>query len=101
VFVDAALIKSDAMERMLRYLIESAKPAHAQYTLETIDPRFRVGMQATVGLDTQVGAYPKMVLSRCATLGYDTLLGCDSGGSILPGMQIGERALLGATAVVG
>jgi phage tail-like protein len=101
VFVDAALIKSDAMERMLRYLIESAKPAHAQYTLETIDPRFRVGMQATVGLDTQVGAYPTMVLSHCSTLGYDTLLGCDSGGRIPPGMQIGERALLGATAVVG
>jgi hypothetical protein len=101
VFVDRVLIKSDAFERMLRYLIDSNKPAHTQYTLEKIEPRFRVGMQATVGLDTQVGAYPKMVLSHCSTLGYDTLLGCDAIGNVPSGMQIGERALVGASAVVG
>lgn len=101
VFVDRALIKSDVFERMLRYLIESAKPAHTQYTLEKIEPRFRVGIQATVGLDTQIGVYPKMVLSQCSTLGYDTLLGCDSEERVPLGMQIGERALVGASAVVG
>ena len=101
VFVDRALVKSDAFERILRYLIESAKPAHAQYTIEKVEPRFRVGMQATIGLDTQIGAYPKLVLGQCSTLGYDTLLGSELEKRVPATIQVGERALVGSTSVVG
>lgn len=78
VFVPAARLRNEATERMLRHLIDTEKPAHTQFDLVKVEPRFRVGTQSTVGLDTQVGAYPLLVLNRCATLGYDTLLGCEA-----------------------
>jgi hypothetical protein len=82
-------------------LIETEKPAHTQYTLEKVEPRFRLGMQSTLGLDTQIGVYPRLVLSHCSTLGYDTLLGCDPLKHGPPIMQLGEQARVGVTAVVG
>ncbi|HEU5409023.1 MAG TPA: hypothetical protein VFU48_14735, partial [Nitrospira sp.] len=77
------------------------KPAHAQYALVRVEPRFRVGMQSTLGLDTQVGAYPYLVLNHCATLGYDTLLSCDALEKGSAAMQVGTRARVGVSAVVG
>jgi len=101
VFVDAALIRSEEIERMLRFLVESEKPAHSQYTLEKVEPRFRVGIQSTLGLDTQVGAYPRLVLSQCSTLGYDALLGCDPQKKGPPIIQLGEQVRVGVNSVVG
>ena len=94
----------DAGERMMRRLIEQAKPAHTQYDLVRVEPRLRVGMQSTLGLDTQVGIYPRAVLGRCATLGYDTLLGCgDSAtrGGGRPALRVGAGAPLGSGAGLG
>jgi phage tail-like protein len=77
VYVPAASVRSDLVERMLRHLVERERPAHAQFDIVKVEPRLRVGVQSTVGVDTHVGAYPSAVLDKCATLGYDTLLGCD------------------------
>lgn len=74
VFIPATYTISELAERKLRYLIDQEKPAHTEYTLCKVEPRFRVGVQSTVGLDTQVGVYPRLVLNYCSTLGYDTLL---------------------------
>jgi phage tail-like protein len=101
VFVAAAQIRSPAVERMVRLLIDNEKPAHSQYTLETVEPRFRVGMQSTLGLDTQIGGYPRLVLNQCSTLGYDTLLGCDPQKDGPPIMQLDGQARVGINAVVG
>jgi phage tail-like protein len=101
IFVEAASIRSAAIERMLRFLVDSEKPAHSQYTLEKTEPRFRVGMQSTLGLDTQVGAYPRLVLSQCSTLGYDALLGCDPQQKGPPIIHLGELTRVGVNAVVG
>jgi phage tail-like protein len=74
VFVPADQCHSELVERRLRDLLDREKPAHTEYTLCKVEPRFRVGVQSTVGLDTQVGTYPQMVLNHSAILGYDTLL---------------------------
>lgn len=101
VFVQAGLIHSALIERMMRYLIEREKPAHTQFDLVKVEPRFRIGMQSTIGLDTQVGAYPNLVLNHCATLGYDTLLGCAPEEKGPATLKVGERSRVGVTAVVG
>jgi phage tail-like protein len=90
VFIPASRLQSESIERLARHLIETEKPAHTQFELVKIEPRFRVGMQATVGLDTQVGAYPMMVLNHCATLNYDALLSCES--TRIPGWPPKTRA---------
>jgi phage tail-like protein len=57
-------------------VVEREKPAHTEATLCPVWPRFRVGIQATVGVDTVVGGISYLVLNHLATLGYDTILAC-------------------------
>src|SRR5262249_24575456 len=58
----------------VRAAVEREKPAHTRANLVPVLPRFRVGVQATVGVDTSVGGYTQLVLGSLSTLGYDTIL---------------------------
>jgi hypothetical protein len=91
VYVPALWVRTADDETMLHRALEAEKPAHTAYELELVEPRFRVGVQSTVGMDTILGEYPRAVLT-CACredelpqagrgmrhrLGYDTVLaGC-------------------------
>lgn len=93
VYVPAALIRTPNDEALLRRAIESQKPAHTTYELVLVEPRFRIGVQSTLDLDTIIGA-PLSNASplSCATdavppsraphgrLGYDTTLVSGSAG---------------------
>jgi phage tail-like protein len=57
-------------------VVEREKPAHTSVELCPVLPRFRIGVQAMIGFDTMVGDTSHLVLSRVATLGYDTILAC-------------------------
>ena len=97
VYVPAMWVRSAADEDMLHRALEAEKPAHASYQLELVEPRFRVGVQSTVGMDTIIGGYPQAELT-CARredelprsgrgtrhrLGYDTVL-AGRQGSVTP-----------------
>lgn len=58
VYVPAAWVRSADNERMLRRAIDSEKPAHTDYTLHLVEARFRVGVQARLGVDAVIGALP-------------------------------------------
>lgn len=87
VYVPAILIRTPQDEALVRRAIEQQKPAHATYELVLVEPRFRIGVQSTIELDTVIGA-PLSNASpiSCATdaappsraprgrLGYDTTL---------------------------
>ncbi len=110
VFVPAAWVRTEKDERMLHRALDAEKPAHTQYDLCLVEPRFRVGLQSTVGLDTVIGAYPVAWLAcRHETdtppsrppshrLGYDTILaGQPDGGPKLrlgPGTRVGLDTIL-------
>ncbi len=64
VFVPAAWVASAEDESLLRRAVESEKPAHTLYDLCLVEPRARVGIQATVGIDTVIGAVPRARLPR-------------------------------------
>jgi phage tail-like protein len=87
------------IERQIRAVIEDQKPGHTQYTLEKVESRFRVGVQSTVGMDTLVGAYPRLVLNYCSTLGYDTVLN-SAPESQTAAMEVGRRRV-GVNTTVG
>ena len=55
VVIPAALVPDATAEAVLRHVIEAEKPAHTTYELELIGPRFRLGVQSTVGIDTILG----------------------------------------------
>jgi phage tail-like protein len=58
VFVPSAWIDTAEDERMVRRAIADSKPAHTAYDLTLVEPRFRIGLQSTIGLDTIIGDYP-------------------------------------------
>ncbi|CUI07389.1 phage tail protein [Massilia antarctica] len=91
VYVPAQLVRTPADEAMLRRAIETQKPAHASYQLVLVEPRLRIGVQSTIGLDTVIGgpaAGPLPCPARLDApsrapyqrLGFDTILGPVSEG---------------------
>jgi len=77
VYVPAAWVNSEDDERMIRRALDAEKPAHTQYELCLIAPRFRVGAQSTIGIDTVIGATPELRLGT-ARLGFDAVLSTDA-----------------------
>lgn len=109
VFVPSSWLGSKDDERCLRRAIEAEKPAHSAYDLCLVEPRLRVGVQSTVGIDTIIGAIPSARLHDDSEelppsrpprhrLGYDTVLaGNPSQGGGVPlnfGVRIGSNTLL-------
>jgi phage tail-like protein len=94
VYVPSAWVRGPDEEALLRRAIEAQRPAHTSYELVLVEPRFRVGVQSTVELDTVVGD-PVMPPLACpgddwsrGTLGFDTVLGCGSDRTALGGSDL-------------
>ena len=86
---------ADTLAR-IRSLLDAEKPAHTLYQLCIIEPRFRVGFQARVGIDTVV-AGP----SRSLALGSDQMLGEESVLAGAPVSRLGAENRLGVTTRLG
>jgi phage tail-like protein len=67
---------SGDIEQQISQVVEREKPAHTQASICPLLPRFRVGVQSTIGTDSVVGGISYLVLNQLATLGYDSILGC-------------------------
>ncbi len=74
VFVPARVRDRPADERALRQLLAAEVPAHVQTDLQLVEPRFRVGIQAMVGLDSVIARTPRGVALGAAPLGQGTVL---------------------------
>lgn len=110
VFTPAAWVRTAEDERMLCRALDAEKPAHTQYDLCLVEPRMRVGVQSTVGLDTIVGGYPTARLACTEDpnappsqaprhrLGYDMILGGAAPGQrgteIRPGVRVGVETVV-------
>jgi len=80
----------------VRAIINQEKPAHTSYHLCIIDPRFRVGYQSRVGIDTVVAGPP-----RSLALGSDQGLGFDSSLAGAPPSLLGTESHLGVSTRLG
>lgn len=107
VVVPSAWVRTRAEEELLLRAIDAEKPVHAQYQLCLVEPRLRVGIQSTVGVDTILGPEPYAVLASAELsdvpvnrpprqrLGYDTVLACKreprSGLALNPTARVGTH----------
>jgi phage tail-like protein len=75
-------------------VVEREKPAHTTATLCPVYSRMRVGIQATVGVDSRIGEITYLTLNRLGTLGYDSILsGSAAEGSLRSlGQTVRQRA---------
>jgi phage tail-like protein len=69
VFLPAACVGDEVTGRAVEQMIELTKPAHTQHQLELVRPSFRIGVQATVGLDTAIGRYPDAAVTGRTRVG--------------------------------
>jgi phage tail-like protein len=120
VFVPAVWVRTAEDERMVRRAVDAEKPAHTAYDLCLVAPRFRIGVQSRIGLDTIIAATPQARLAhrpdgacaptskRCDAddepapslppsrrLGFDTVLHCRPGSA--PRFGTGPRVGVDAT----
>jgi phage tail-like protein len=100
VYLPVRAAVSDMEKQTLLRIIEMAKPAHTKGDLRFAEPRFRVGVQAFVGMDTILGDYPDRVVMGEGTLGYDTVLGPSEDESGPPTMRVGVRARIGSSTLM-
>ena len=98
VFIPAPCARSDAGRTAIERLITLGKPAHTAHQLELVEPRFRIGIQATIGLDSVVGLYPQGFKLDQRRLGRDTVLGETPGEP--PTFQVGAQSRIGTTTIL-
>lgn len=84
----------------LRRLLELAKPAHTEGEVALVAPRFAVGKQARVGVDTAVARWPEGVRAGAGSLGRDTVLGPSAAEAAPPTLTVGVRSRIGASTLL-
>jgi len=90
---------SDA-EQKIGQVVEREKPVHTQAAICPLLPRFRVGVQSTVGIDSVVGGITRLVLNRLSTLGYDSILGCSPAEQKLRELGLAPRPVVGRSSLL-
>jgi phage tail-like protein len=100
VFVPANVRQCPAVDRALNLLLARETPAHAEVNVEYVAPRFRVGQQAMVGLDSVVARTPSGVSLVPGTLPSDGPAVPLGQGSVLSGApNAGKSPRVGQTRV--
>jgi phage tail-like protein len=98
VFFDAAPLNVAETRKNVVEVVEREKPAHTQTYYRPVYARMRIGVQATLGVDTRVGEIGAAVLGRISTLGYDSILACRSQRDAIPTGARATRPRLGIDA---
>jgi len=97
VFVPAAYGRSDKQKKALENLINAVKPAHTQVQIEYVEPRFRIGFQSMIGLDTVIGRYPEGVTLDTTPLGQASVLSEPPDKQGKPTMRVGQQSRIGGS----
>jgi phage tail-like protein len=92
--------ESGLQRQTLERILEMAKPAHTLGSIQLIEPRFRVGIQSFVGVDTIIGRYPSGVTEGKGNLGFDTVLGPSGDEGQRPSMRVGKASRIGSSTLI-
>ena len=90
--------ESDRMS--LEQIIDMAKPAHTHAQLRWDEPRFRIGLQSFVGVDTVLAEYSVGMIEAQGKLGYDTVLGSPGKSTKRPSSQVGRSSRIGCNTLL-
>jgi phage tail-like protein len=97
VFVPACYGASEPKRRSLESLLRNGRPGWVQSYIEYVEPRFRIGFQSAIGLDSVIARYPQKVTLNETALGRGSVLTAperDQGG---PSLEIGNQSRIGST----
>ncbi|MBN2440648.1 MAG: hypothetical protein JXJ04_04865 [Spirochaetales bacterium] len=74
IMIPAKYLRHQVERRRFERIIELWKPGHTMFTICAVEPGFRVGKKATIGVDSIVGGYSEVVLGENSTLGKEVVL---------------------------
>ena len=91
IFVPAACARRPALAQAFQQLVDSERPAHVQANVVFVEPRFRVGVQAMLGLDAVIGVRTAPTVLDTMELGRGTVLAAagDNGARPRPPGHVG------------
>ncbi|WP_413935785.1 phage tail protein [Nitrospira sp. BLG_1] len=95
VFVPAACVRDPSLARALKRLVDLERPAHVETQVIAVEPRFRVGVQAMLGLDAVIGWCTAPVELDGGVLGRATVL--TGGVDPSPRFRVGDARVGGKT----
>ena len=99
VFVPARFGCDAQGRRALDSLVASESPAHTLASVNYVEPRFRVGVQSTIGLDTVIARVPVGVtLGQTPLDGSRTLTGPPEKPST-PSLEVGKEGRIGSMTI--
>lgn len=96
VFVPAHRVRQPALLDELCRILDREKPAHTEYRVRVVEPDFRVGFQATIGVDTVVSGPPPALRLEETRLGWTTHL-ADAPGDA---GRVGQRSRIGQSTIL-
>jgi phage tail-like protein len=73
-FVPSSLCNTEVKERSIKRIVDLWKPAHTKYFFCKVEPKFRVGLQSMIGVNTILGKYPLAILGTISSLGKNSIL---------------------------
>jgi phage tail-like protein len=94
VFLPASAGLREQQRKVVQRLLQFATPAHTAGTVEYVEPRFRIGVQSSLGLDSVVARVPAGLVLGETPLGRATVLTGEASDA-------GAPRALGATTVLG
>jgi hypothetical protein len=93
VFVPAKYGEDAGQKHALQSLLRAESPAHTQYNVKFVAPRFRIGFQSMIGLDSVVGRYPAGVRLSELRLGRASVLDSPPWAQGGPSMVTGDTRI--------
>jgi hypothetical protein len=97
VFVPACYRASEANRKSLENLLRNSRPATTLAQVEYVEPRFRIGFQSMIGLDSVIARFPSGVTLDKTTLGRASMLTNPPHKQGGPSLEIGNQSRIGAT----
>ncbi|MDB5812212.1 MAG: hypothetical protein JWN94_4334 [Betaproteobacteria bacterium] len=100
VFLPARCRDSEQMRRSFDILLRNEAPAHTQFSLQFVEPRFRIGVQSMLGFDSVIAALPQGFALGVTPLGPASVLTSPPHLAGGPGIAVGKEGRMGTTAVL-
>lgn len=90
VFLPAGWRDAAGRRRAVERLLANEVPAQVEVDVRWVAPRFRVGIQAMVGLDSVIARTPQGVTLDASSLGQGTVLTAAPGAASGPTLRVGD-----------
>jgi phage tail-like protein len=97
VFVPSRYGATELKRRSLEQLLKNGRPAATQSYVEYVEPRFRIGFQSVIGLDSVIARYPEGVRLNQTPLNRGSVLSGPDHEQGGPSLEIGSQSRIGST----